>query len=221
MEIRISTGEDYQHCLHTSTHLSSEIWERLSTQAQLDDKGKLAMAALNVCLSHREAILELLRLDARTSAMALGRSLLESYVVGVWIYQIADTALLRRWTEHRHEFSFESAAQKLRKKHEHGEIFEHLRLHYRTFNDYTHGGIRQLSRWIQPTSVEPVYSDGEMVELLNIVNIVGLLACYERELVAAKPVEWVADLIVRVRAGTFCAESTVFDGCNFVPAVKT
>ncbi|WP_431476994.1 hypothetical protein [Massilia eburnea] len=80
-------------------------------------------------------------------------------------------------------------AQRLRKTHVLGKMFEALRRHYGTLSDYTHGHHRQLSRWLSKEGIGPRYSREQMAEILRFSDFVGLLAAILREKIAERPIE--------------------------------
>jgi hypothetical protein len=46
--------------------------------------------------------------------------------------------------------------------------------------DYSHGGLRQLSRWLSAETIEPRYEEGQMVEMLRLSDQVCLMAAIAR-----------------------------------------
>jgi hypothetical protein len=80
-------------------------------------------------------------------------------------------------------------AQQLRKKHEYSDWFEAFRIHYGILADYTHGHLRQLSRWISPGEISANYSAGQAIEILEHSDVIGLLGAIERERTLNRPTE--------------------------------
>jgi hypothetical protein len=76
-----------------------------------------------------------------------------------------------------------------------GLPFEVLYEHYGIVGDYTHGNVRQLSRWLGRDAIGPRFSDGQMIELLRHTNIVGLLAAILREKLADRPVTQLFEML--------------------------
>lgn len=50
-------------------------------------------------------------------------------------------------------------------------------LAWESFSDYTHGGLRQLSRWLTPTGVGPIHAEEEVASILPVSDHLALLAC--------------------------------------------
>ena len=181
---------DLPHVIHQSERLSILLHETLGTEAQLDPRGKLAIAYLSLSLAHREAILLLVKFGAAASATALQRPLLEAFVTGAWIESGATDAELKGIAALDPKASrpkFETMVQRLRETHDLGEWFETFRGHYKILGDYAHGYTRQLSRWLSPEAVEPRYVDGQLVEVLRHSDLVGVLAAIHRERIAKRP----------------------------------
>lgn len=182
--------------IELSLQISDAFQEILGNEATLDIRGRLAMAYLSISLDHREAILLLVSCGAYSSATALHRPLLESFITGAWIDNNATdkeveniAALLRPPPK------FETMSQQLRKTHPLGHSFEVLREHYGILGDYTHGHVRQLSRWLGPRGVGPQYCDGQMIEVLWNADFVGLLAAVHRENILDRPTNRLLDML--------------------------
>ena len=141
-------SNDLNHAVQRSGRLSDFLHHTLGTKADLDMRGRFAMAYLNISLDHREAILLLVDAGAFASATALQRPLLEAFVTGAWIDNNAtDNEIQNIASFTRPTPKFETMAQRLRKTHTFGKWFEVLRGHYDILGDYTHGHRRQLSRF--------------------------------------------------------------------------
>jgi hypothetical protein len=182
-------NNDLNHAIQQSARLSDFLHHTLGTKADLDMRGRFAMAYLNLCLDHREAILLLVDAGAFASASALQRPLLEAFVTGAWIDNSATDNEIQNIASFTHPApSFEKMAQRLRKTHAFGKWFEVLRGYYKILGDYTHGHRRQLSRWIGRDTVEPRYSAEQMAEVLRYADVVGLFAAIHREQVAKRPI---------------------------------
>ncbi|WP_156398056.1 hypothetical protein [Duganella sp. Root336D2] len=180
---------DLHLAIQRSERLSDLFQETLGAQATLEPRGHIAIAYLSLCLAHREAILTLVKCDAAPSATALQRALLEAFVTGAWVDNAATDAELREVAPlgPKPRPKFETMAQKLREKHVLGEWFEAFRGHYKVLGDYAHGYERQLSRWLSAEAVEPQYSNGQMIEVLQHTDFIGVLAAIHREQIANRP----------------------------------
>jgi len=65
---------------------------------------------------------------------------LDAYVIGLWLKTLASESDLAAFMSGaRQPPKFGSIAQRLRKTHPLGELFEKQRHHFKTLSDYTHG----------------------------------------------------------------------------------
>jgi hypothetical protein len=57
-----------------------------------------------------------------------------------------------------------------------GDFFQNIKKNsWGPMNDYTHSGIRQIGRRFKYDAVEPNYETGEIVEVLNGINVALML----------------------------------------------
>ncbi len=194
-----------QTALATSRRLSDFIIANLGERAEnVVVNGVLAITLHSIALDHREATIVLVELGAFTSSRAVARSALEAYVAASWAEYVAAEADVRAFMRgERPAPSFETMAQRLRKAHPFGELFEKLRPHYKTLSDYTHGSVRQVSRWMSPDGIAPRYSDEEIAEVLRFVDTIGVLACISRELISGRPITPFTQAFEDVQHGRF------------------
>lgn len=196
METHAEQGSELKKVIEQSAELSDFLHEMLGEKAELTTRGRLAMAYLSISLDHREAILLLVSCGAHTSATALHRPLLEALISGAWIESCAtDLEVGGIATFTRPQPKVVTMATQLRKTHELGRWFAVLYEHYGIVGDYTHGHVRQLSRWLGRDDIGPRYSDGQMIELLQHANLVGLLTAILREKLAERPVTQLIEMM--------------------------
>lgn len=195
METATQQGPELRKSIENSAELSDFLHEALGEKADLTTRGRLAMAYLSIALDHREAILLLVSCGAYTSATALHRPLLEALISGAWIECCATDAEVEGIaTLKRPQPKAFTMTTQLRRTHDLGKWFEVLYEHYGIVGDYTHGHVRQLSRWLGRDEVAPRYSDGQMIELLRHTSLVGLLAAVLREKLMDRPVNQLLDM---------------------------
>ena len=177
--------------IDSSRRLTDFIIANLGERAEaVTVNGVLAITLHSISLDHREATLLLVDAGAFTSSRAVARSCLEAYVTASWAEHIASEDDVRKFMRsERPAPSFETMAQRLRKSHPWGELFEKLRSHYKTLSDYAHGSTRQVSRWVSPDCIGPRHAEAEMVEVLRFVDAIGVLACISRESISSRAIE--------------------------------
>lgn len=167
-----------------SDWIAQTLSERPAVQKQQD---VIAIAYLSMALEHREAILALVLLGARSSTMALLRATWEAVVRGLWASDLATDQDMKHLRARRDPPRLNSMVMQLQKKSAIGKLLGAIqRSHGKALDDYVHGGLRQLGRWIGPDGVAPRHSDAEMIEALNFVDAIGLLACAARESIGGR-----------------------------------
>ena len=186
MEVPLAVGPQLDLALPASVSLSDWIGETLGdslgARGELNDRERIAMGMLSIALDHREAVLLLVSKGARSSAMALMRPIFDSLVSGYWMTACATDQQAQAFMAERHAPSLDTLIRKLQKHDAVGALFGHIkRLHGTLLHDFVHGGPRQVSRWISPAEIGPRHSDLEMVEVLRVVDVLGLFACVVRE----------------------------------------
>lgn len=179
-----------------SLRLSTIIRDLLGDRAGSASRIRLSIAYLSMSLDHREATLLLIRHGAFMSAISLQRTVLEALVAGIWLNRCASDQQLNQIASYEREIpKFGTMTKNLKETQDFDELIEIFKGHYSTLNDYTHGGRRQLSRWLCPGSVEPNYSHQQMVEVLRYADVLGLIAAFHREELSGRPTEKVAALL--------------------------
>jgi len=170
--------------LDWSLELSAWLHNNLSETFDLSDdpvRDRLTMAFLNIALDHREALIALVALNARSSAMALARSILDATVRALWVRRVPDKALIERFLG-GHSVGMPGMLSRLKKLGFEGT--DSLQRVFSTLSDYAHGEARQVHRWIASDAIEPRHRDGEMLEMLCLADQLGIVSAIERELLA-------------------------------------
>ena len=185
---------DLLSALQASEALSDWINSQLGTTADLPSRlERIAMALFGIALEHRAAALLLVGISARTSAMALLRPVFEAYIRGYWMAVCATDEAAQAFMQGRGSPSLDSMVSALKKRTAAGAVLDRLRIsHGPQFHDYTHGGGRQVSRWLKPDDIGPNHTDEEMASVVSYLDSIGLMVCIARELLAGRP----ADLFV-------------------------
>ena len=167
--------------LNHSHELSDWLQSKLSTEFKTgpDDRGEVAMVFYNLSLDFRESVILLVAVNARSAAQALGRSLLEAFVRGIWFHEVATDANVSGFVAGKYAPKWAGMITGLKK-----EGFPYtaaIDQHFETLSDYAHGSHRQFTRWRNRGEIFPRHRDDEMVEALSFANYVGLLAATKRE----------------------------------------
>lgn len=136
----------------------------------------VAMALFMQALEHRQAIILLLVHGVRSSAAALVRPTFEACFRGVWALNVAtDDHIRNMFGAHPHEPPLEKILQSLAKNPATRELAAYCS--WKHAGDYVHSGTLQLSRWLGPEGIEPLHPDSDAVDMLELTDFCGLLAC--------------------------------------------
>jgi hypothetical protein len=162
--------------LSTSQGLSD--WIQAHHPAKLESSGKKRIAAIcySIALDHREATLLLLQHDARSAAFALLRSVYEAWVRASWAQTCATLAEIERIETGGFLPKLETMVRKLDTQPETMGAFSRIkRAGWESMSDYAHGEQRQISRWVDATSIGAAHPDDEVAELLRALDVYAIL----------------------------------------------
>lgn len=133
---------------------------------------RLSAGCIDQALEHQKSIILLVRYKHFGSALALVRLIFESYVRGVWIHQCASDAEVEMFAKDKLKKSFPELLREIEKQDgfDDGILSSiHLRS-WDAMNSFTHTGYKQSVRRNTETSIEPNYSEEEILETLNFAN---------------------------------------------------
>ena len=167
-----------QKALAESEEISAWIRENWPTSFVEPGVERFAVASYSIAMDHRAAVLLLLTHNARTSAFALARPILEAYLRGAWTQHCATVEDIERASAINALPGVDAMVRALDKlQPTQGTFGEAKRIAWAATSDYAHGGIRQLSRWLSAEEIAPRHSDLEVCELLSMVDIFGMMSC--------------------------------------------
>jgi hypothetical protein len=147
---------------------------------------RLAAGCLDVAHEHHKAIVLLVANRLYGSAFSLVRLIFEAYVRGAWLHQRANDADLRRFESDNVDKTFAALVDEI----EELDPFQSRILSaaksqsWAAMNSFTHSGFSQVVRRNTPDSIEPDYSEGEILEALRFANAIALLSAAEIALLA-------------------------------------
>lgn len=103
-------------------------------------------------------------------AWALARSLLDSYVRGLWLLNHASDMEIKKFLEGKELPKFDQLLSAIGNDEETGGAWIHkiCELNRKDFHDLTHGGIELVLRRITDYSIEPNYPEDEQIRLMHI-----------------------------------------------------
>lgn len=147
--------------IQASRSLSSWISTALNERGEIKRlQDSVAIAYLSLALDHREALLALVVIGARSSVMALLRPTWEAVVRGLWATELATEAQVRGIHAGRGGPTLNSIITNLQRREGPGRALGQIhRSHGSALDDYVHGGARQVTRWIGSDGIAPRHSD--------------------------------------------------------------
>jgi hypothetical protein len=142
-----------------------------------DSKSQILLAYHSIMAEHHNAIWLLIQNDLNGSAFALVRSLYEPLYRSHWIIGCATTKQIDEVLKGKDIFpKMYEMVEKIDAAFEIDDFFQNIKKNsWGPMNDYTHSGIRQIGRRFKDDAVEPNYETGEVVEVLNGINIALML----------------------------------------------
>jgi hypothetical protein len=145
-----------------------------------DDRSRLSLASLQLAQEHHSSIVLLLEHRQYGSGFALVRPLYEAFVRGVWLARIATDKELALYQDDR-QFSLKQLAVKVATQ-AHFEDTNFAALAGRglsAMHSYTHNGYLASVRRLTSDAIEPAYEADEIREVLELAQLLGVLATAE------------------------------------------
>jgi hypothetical protein len=136
-------------------------------ELQADDHVRIAGACLDLAMEHHKAIVLLAAHQLFGSAFALLRVALEAYVRGVWLHRCASPAEIRAFESGNAPPPFHQLLSRV----EAIDGFQDRILSaakqksWGAMNDFTHSGYIHATHRNREATIEPNYSEEEIVEL--------------------------------------------------------
>lgn len=137
---------------------------------------RLAGGCLDVALEHHKAVVLLIKYHLYGSAFAMVRPLFESYVRGVWLHRCASDSDINRFTADKLDSSFIKLIQDVEKLpgFDCGTLSSVKSAAWKAMHSYIHCGLLQVTRRNTESSIEPNYTEGEVLQVINNVNAFAL-----------------------------------------------
>jgi Family of unknown function (DUF6988) len=152
---------------------------------EASDHVRVACACLDLAMEHQKAIVLLVARGLFGSAFALTRIIFESYVRGVWLHRCAKAPELQRFkrgdVDHFKELLRRVEAEEAFKD---GVLSAAKQKSWKAMNDFTHSGYLHATRRNMEATIEPNYSEAEILEVLGFANAIGILSAIEAAEVA-------------------------------------
>lgn len=144
-------------------------------------RSRLAAGCLDLALEHQKSIVFLVTNRFYGSAFSLVRLTFEAFVRGVWLYRCATESDLERFKRDtfKKEFGVLVADVEQLEDFSDGVLSWAKERSWTAMNSFTHCGFHQVVRRNTEESIEPDYSEDEVVEALNFSTAIGLLTALQ------------------------------------------
>ncbi len=170
-------GANMNELLKKTKSLTESIDDLLhGQQIPSDEKCFVPCGCFDVVLEHRKAIVNLIEGSLFGSAFSLVRPVYETYIRGLWLLNCASESEMRRFLRDRIKKDLQQLIDAIEKckGYEEGVLSEVKSVAWNPMCSYTHGGWRQIGRRFNGSYIEPNYDSGEVIEVLNFVNVIGI-----------------------------------------------
>ncbi len=146
-----------------------------------EERARLASGCLDTALEHQKAILLLVSKSLFGSAFALVRLLFEAYIRGIWLHRCASTLELELFKAEKLGKSFGTLIEEIERidGFEEGVLSGTKLKSWKAMNSFTHSGFMQIARRNTASTIEPNYTEDEIVEAVNFAIAIGLLSAIE------------------------------------------
>lgn len=163
-------------------------WLRVNTQClsfKTTKRSKMACASHGLALEHHEGLVELVAMGKVGAGLALSRSVLDSYALGLWMSKIATPEQLDAFIEDRLSVNLKNILPKLRGETVFGSaVSGELDRLIDEMNGFTHGNVVQLRWRYSKHDIQPRYPEVLQIAMLRTASIFAFLAAYEFQTLA-------------------------------------
>jgi hypothetical protein len=142
-----------------------------------DNKNLILLGYQSILMEHHDAIHLLIHNGLYGSAFALVRVFYEPLFKAHWVEACATMTQIKKIIEGKDIFpEMKDIVEQVDKVYEMGTFWQEFKKNsWSAMNDYTHSGMRQINRRFNEDAVEPSYDLGEIVEVLNGINMALLI----------------------------------------------
>ncbi len=148
-----------------------------SYQYPNNNKSQILLAYHSLLAEHHSAIFLLVQNSLYGSAFALVRSLYELLYRAHWVIGCATEKQVEEILEGKDIYpKMYIMVKEIDTAFGIGNYFQNIKKNsWGPMNDYTHSGLRQISRRFEDNEVSPNYETGEIIEVLDGINIALIL----------------------------------------------
>lgn len=144
-------------------------------------RSRLAGGCLDMAMEHQKAIVTLVANRLHGSAFALARLIFEAYVRGAWLHQCATEQDLTRFKSDKFDVKFGTLIADLEKldAFNNGVLLRAKTASWNRMNGFTHTGPHQVNQRNKETTIEPNYSEAEILEVMGFADAIASLSAIE------------------------------------------
>lgn len=148
----------------------------------------IAIAALDVVLDHFTGITALIEKRVYGAAFALARPLFETFVRAVWLKDCGTDKDLAEFERDQFSRSFGQALKEIEQleSFKSGALSNLKKQAWSAMSSYTHGGYQQIARRVKGKTIDPNYTDEEIIEVLRLSQAFAMMAFIQIVLVAGR-----------------------------------
>lgn len=146
----------------------------------------ISIAAFDVVLDHFTGITGLIEGRVYGAAFALARPLFETFVRAVWLKDCGTDQDLLAFERDEFSRKFGEALKDIEQleSFKSGTLSSLKKQAWSAMSSYTHGGYQQIARRVKGKTIDPNYTDEEIIEVLRFSQAFALMAFIQIVLVA-------------------------------------
>lgn len=157
----------------------AEQWKQhiveIALPLETSKRQRAAASLLHLSIEHHSGIHCLVDHQLDSAAFALLRPQWETYVRGVWLRTTADEALVEKFLEDKTDLKFRKMLGSVEPEGRRQPMLDQNKAVSDKFNDFTHGGVRQISLRNRTSHIETITSDKEIAALVYM----SITFCYQ------------------------------------------
>jgi hypothetical protein len=163
-------------------HIRERLRQFLPRRAACDNKTDWLIGSMDIALEHHEAIERLVKSKLNGSAFSVVRMVFDTFFRSAWIAAYATEARMKQAARDKLEWpNMSKMRDEIKQAYfdepcspEAAALFELFKKLWPIMCDYTHSGARQIARRFSGDELKPDYSDGAIVQAVNMTNVAVL-----------------------------------------------
>ena len=142
------------------------------------ERNRIAGALYDIAEDHGKAIVLLAESSLYTSAFTLLRPLFETYIRAAWVHYCAsDDEIGKFISKDKIDVGISDMLSAIEQKKDFPETLSRIKSQgLKAMHSYTHGGIFPVTRRLTEESIEPVFEEQEIDEVIRLTSVLSFLA---------------------------------------------